>query len=281
MKPIFPVPTRVKILPIKDEYSTFLRDGRVQTERSVSSQIVRRFISVLFLPILMTGQLSATVLISVSSTEEVLLGSDGLAIRRNFAGVITGRFESCKIRQIGKFVVAHAGTLQVPDAGFNFWQIADEIVTPDATQFTALLSERLGDALNEIASYRRSAKPLVPQYTDIEIGVYIVEWQPKMNLIELKGLLRKDGSPNVSSNSVTSGIPRSGLHLVGYLGVSEAAFNSSLGELVNADTVESIRNQIRAQVIATPDVVGEPPTIVKINHSGPQWIERGNCQAGQ
>ena len=229
--------------------------------------------------------ISGTFLVSVSSDDVLVIGSDGIMTRPNIAGRLVGKEPSCKIRQVGNQVVAHAGLTFERPVQFEFWETVSSISADSTSEFVSRLSGILDEKLQEVARARRERNPPHPDYRLTIIELYIAGWEPELTLFELVARIPSDGVPVTKYNrlwpmwdEIPANYKPGRVRLMNYFGSYNASILSAREPIeVLTDPVKYGRSKIQAQIDAGNQSVGPPITIVSIDKSGPKWIEVGSC----
>ena len=240
--------------------------------------------------LILARPLIATVVYSHSSDRGILLGSDGVQTRTTLDGKVVGKSRSCKIRQFGDFVVAHAGLSFQGGTTFDFWDSVGKVHADTAREFVESLGSLLEPKLREIAELRKATNPDKPDFLRTpRVEILVAGWKPEPTLVRAYYWLGADGSPRIGKPwtewppdypsdwpAERVGKMRRGLTMNSALGQQQAMESGVLDPFL--EPADQVRAHIRQQIKMTPESVGEPITLVHITKDGPRWLELGACE---
>jgi len=287
MEPTVTIPTNVHILFVKNRKAVKGAQHKMKTS-SLRGAYVRGLACVIFLPLVCASVVSATVLVSVVSDQVLVIASDGAMYRHDISGKVTGKEPSCKIRLVGNQVVAHAGLVFEGSAQFDFWRSVGSVSSASTSEFVSMLSAMLSERLEEVARARRGKNLSQPDYRLTRIEVYVAGWDPDLTLFELVATLPVDGVPVIKKTRVwpmwdegknPPSFARGGIYQVNYFGSFDENIRSNNDEWisVSADPLKYAGFEVQKQIDGGNQSVGSPVTVVRIDKSGPKWVELGAC----
>lgn len=214
---------------------------------------------------------TATTIVIMRTTTGFVVGADSLARVEEVNGTRRAG-QICKVGSLGpNQYVAVAGILEFLPSGLDTWRIIEKTAATGGPLPAkgAQIESELRAVLDATASW--SAEPV-----KVQVALFGFEADRPVVLLstyESKG----DGAGKIASGTSTELLSDEVL-LLGE-SAAAAAFAKSRGRINKEDPVAGVRELIQAQIQATPDSVGPPINILKIDAAGYTWAEEGHVCA--
>jgi hypothetical protein len=214
---------------------------------------------------------TATSIVIMRTTTGFVVGADSLARVEEVNGTRRAG-QICKVGSLGpNQYVAVAGILEFLPSGLDTWRIIETIAARGAPLpvMGAQIESELRAVLDATASW--SADPI-----KVQVALFGFEADRPVALLSTYES-KVDGAGKIVSRTSTELLSDEVL----FLGESVAAADlvKSRGRINKEDPIAGVRELIQAQIQATPDSVGPPINILKIDAAGYTWAEEGHVCA--
>jgi hypothetical protein len=216
---------------------------------------------------------TATTIVIMRTTTGFVVGADSLARVEEVNGTRRAG-QICKVGLLGpNQYVAVAGILEFLPSGLDTWRIIEKTAATGGPLPAkgAQIESELRAVLDATASW--SAEPV-----RVQVALFGFEAERPVVLLstyESQG----DGAGKIASRTSTELLSDEVL-LFGE-STAAAALTKSRGRFNKEDPVAGVRELIQAQIQATPDSVGPPINILKIDAAGYTWAEEGHVCAAR
>ena len=203
---------------------------------------------------------TATTIVIMRTTTGFVVGTDSLARVEEINGTLRAA-HICKVGSLGaNQYVAVAGILEFLPSGLDTWRIIEEIAATGGplTAKGAQIESELRGLLDATAPW--SAEPVKVQVAlfGFEAGrpvAFLSTYESKV-----------DGAGKIVSGTSTQLLSDEVLLLGEF--AAAADFAKSRGRINKEDPVAGVRELIQAQIQATPDRVGPPINVLRIDAAG-------------
>jgi len=244
---------------------------------------VRSILSILILLVALPTRLSATSIVAIWNSNDLVLGADSKAIHvdRSLAK------PACKIGIANQVVWSYSGLAAAPTENFNVDDTAKQAMSTNATfddriaEFESDVVVPLADALNHIKldnpdwyiKHHEGTATLETIFSTIENGtvrLYATNFIIKID--HVLGTISVDISGNNCPSASCAGV-----HIFD-LGEHEAIdreFSNDL--LTKLGTNRTVQYLIETEIAAHPDDVGPPIAMIELDKGGMRWISKGDC----
>jgi hypothetical protein len=216
---------------------------------------------------------TATTIVIMRTTTGFVVGTDSLARVEEVNGTLHAA-HICKVGSLGpNQYVAVAGILEFLPSGLDTWRSIEKIAASGGLLHAkgAHIESELRGFLDATASW--SAEPV-----KVEVALFGFEaGQPVVLLSTYES--KVDGAGKIVSTTSTQLLSDEVL-LLGEFGAA-ALLAKSRGRINQEDAVAGVRELIQAQIQATPDRVGPPINILRIDAAGYTWAEEGHVCAAR
>ena len=217
------------------------------------------------------GLATATTIVIMRTTTGFVVGADSLARVEEINGTLQAA-HICKVGSLGpNQYVAVAGILEFLPSGLDTWRIIEKIAARDGLLPAkgAQIESELRGLLD--ATARWSAEP-------VKVQVALFGFEAGRPVVLLSTYESKvDGAGKIVSSTSTQLLSDEVLLLGEFAAAVD--FAKSRGRINKEDPVAGVRELIQAQIQATPDRVGPPINILKIDAAGYTWAEEGHVCA--
>jgi hypothetical protein len=229
------------------------------------------FASMLLIATILSSRVSATAIIVIYTPDTIYFAADSQIVHIDGSGFSYG----CKIHVTEKFVWASAGLLS--GGNVNLREIANHVLT-DFAPFDIAVNEFQARLSREYPDLRKEAIGVaghdLGHTADLDVVVAASKTPGRMTRLVLSEKFTERTSCPGSS------CPVSAIFRLGEVGEIERTLNEQNNIRViwrKMGIREALKYLITKQQKATPNSVGGPISIVGIDRSGPQWIDRGAC----
>ena len=213
---------------------------------------------------------TATTIVIMRTTTGFVVGADSLARVEEINGTLHAA-HICKVGSLGpNQYVAVAGILEFLPSGLDTWRIIEKIAASGGLLSAkgAQIESELRGLLDATASW--TAEP-------VRIQVALFGFEAGLPVVLLSTYESKvDGAGKIVSTTSTQ-LPSDEVLLLGEF-TAAADFAKSRGR-TKEDPVAGVRELIQAQIQATPDRVGPPINLLRIDAAGYTWAEEGHVCA--
>lgn len=176
--------------------------------------------------------------------------------------------------------------LEVGDRGFSINDITTKIMasTSSVEQKIAALKDKIGPIYIELLTDSRTNRHLADLYrhfvleknSTLEMAfAYYVGEAPRLTLINLTASVDATGAISLDFKRKDS--PEFDLVTLGQHVAVDEEVRKSRAIFSIMGVPAAIGYLIRKQILATPETVGPPIAILRLDHTGPQWISKGVC----
>jgi hypothetical protein len=211
---------------------------------------------------------TATTIVIMRTTTGFVVGADSLARVEEINGTLHAA-HICKVGSLGaNQYVAVAGILEFLPSGLDTWRI---IAARDG-----LLSAKGAQIESELRGLLDATAPWSAEPVRVQVALFGFEaGRPVVLLSTYES--KVDGAGKIVSGTSTQFLSDEVL-LLGEIAAA-ADFAKSRGRINKDDPVAGVRELIQAQIQATPDRVGPPINILRIDAAGYTWAEEGHVCA--
>jgi hypothetical protein len=214
---------------------------------------------------------TATTIVIMRTTMGFVVGADSLARVEEINGTRHAE-HICKVGSLGpNQYVAVAGIVEFLATGLDTWRIIEKIAAGGGLLPAkgAQIESELRGLLD--ATARWSAEP-------VKVQVALFGFEAGRPVVLLSTYESKvDGAGKIVSSTSTQLLSDEVLLLGEFAAAVD--FAKSRGRINKEDPVAGVRELIQAQVQATPDRVGPPINILRIDAAGYTWAEEGHVCA--
>ena len=213
---------------------------------------------------------TATTIVIMRTTTGFVVGADSLARVEDINGTRHAG-HICKVGSLGpNQYVAVAGIVEFLATGLDTWRIIEKIAAGGG-----LLPAKGAQIESELRGLLDATAPWSADPVKVQVALFGFEdGRPVVLLSNYES--KVDGAGKIVSRTSTELLSDEVL----LLGESAAAdFVKSRGRTTKEDPVAGVRELIQAQIQATPDRVGPPINILRIDPAGYVWAEEGHVCA--
>ena len=213
---------------------------------------------------------TATTIVIMRTTTGFVVGADSLARVEDINGTRHAG-HICKVGSLGpNQYVAVAGVVEFLPSGLDTWRIIEKIAAGGG-----LLPAKGAQIESELRGLLDATAPWSADPVKVQVALFGFEaGRPVVLLSSYES--KVDGAGKIVSRTSTQLLSDEVL----LLGESAAAdFVKSRGRTTKEDPVAGVRELIQAQIQATPDRVGPPINILRIDAAGYTWAEEGQVCA--
>ena len=231
-----------------------------------------RRVAILVLVFLVSEDLAtATTIVILRTTTGFVVGADSLARVEEINGTRRAG-HICKVGSLGpNQYVAVAGILEFLPSGLDTWRVIEKIAARGGLLPAkgAQIESELRGLLDATAPW--SAEP-------VKVQVALLGFEAGRPVVLLSTYESKvDGAGKIVSTTSTQLLSDDVLLLGEF--AAAADFAKSRSRINKEDPVVGVRELIEAQIQATPDRVGPPINILRIDAAGYAWVEEGDVCA--
>ena len=214
---------------------------------------------------------TATTIVIIRTTTGFVVGADSLARVEEINGTLHAA-HICKVGSLGaNQYVAVAGILEFLPSGLDTWRIIEKIAARDG-----LLSAKGAQIESELRGLLDATAPWSAEPVRVQVALFGFEaGRPVVLLSTYES--KVDGAGKIVSGTSTQFLSDEVL-LLGEIAAA-ADLAKSRGRINKDDPVAGVREMIQAQIQATPDRVGPPINILRIDAAGYTWAEEGHVCA--
>lgn len=214
---------------------------------------------------------TATTIVIMRTTTGFVVGADSLARVEEINGTPRAA-HICKVGSLGpNQYVAVAGIVEFLPSGLDTWKIIGKIAARDG-----LLPAKGAQIESELRGLLDATAPWSAEPVKVQVALFGFDaGRPLLLLSAYES--RVDGAGKIVSRTSTQLLSDEVL-VVGESGAA-AGFAKSRGRINKEDPIAGVRELIQAQIQATPDRVGPPINILRIDAGGYTWAEEGQVCA--
>jgi hypothetical protein len=213
---------------------------------------------------------TATTIVIMRTTTGFVVGADSLARVEDINGTRHAE-HICKVGSLGpNQYVAVAGILEFLPSGLDTWRIIEKIAARDG-----LLPAKGAQIESELRGLLDATAPWSAEPVKVQVALFGFEaGRPVVLLSTYES--KVDGTGKIVSRTSTQLLSD---EIVLFGEFAAADFAKSGGRINKQDPVAGVRELIEAQIQATPDRVGPPINILRIDAAGYTWAEEGHVCA--
>jgi hypothetical protein len=214
---------------------------------------------------------TATTIVIMRTTTGFVVGADSLARVEEINGTRHAG-HICKVGSLGpNQYVAVAGIVEFLPSGLDTWRIIEKIAATGG-----LLPAKGAQIESELRGLLDATAPWSAEPVEVQVALFGFEaGRPVVLLSTYES--KVDGAGKIVSTTSTQLLSDEVLLLGEF--AAAADFAKSRGRTNKEDPVAGVRELIQAQIQATPDRVGPPINILRIDAAGYTWAEEGHVCA--